>query len=421
MDRNPVFARDQEKMQIFYADAWALVHYMIFGEGMQGGGLLNRFNQLLQQGVPQKQAFVQVFGDYASFDKAWFTYTNRLAFGAGVLPAPPRLDEKSFAARKLTVAETEYELGAFHIGAHDRVAGAGLIEAALRDDPKLAPAHKEAGFLLFGKGEDAHAVQQFEQAFALDGTLYRSLFAKTMIAARLSPTDPATYRAELNKVVQINPKFAPAFIELAQLDLRELDFLSALANSHKAEALEPSRAGYHLLTGRILLAQNKDTDAAAYAKFVADRWYGPDHDEAVALWARIPAANRPHDVSLTVQPFGTEPLESAGGIIAATHCGDAKEPFTLVLTEAGKTRTFAHQHGFPSGFSDTLWYGEDHFTLCHHLEGQPAVVFFRPAPSGGSFAGELAELEIRDDFLPASAAPGAEPVPAPSKVAAQLH
>jgi hypothetical protein len=90
MDRNPVFGRDPEMMQIFSADAWALVHYMIFGESMQGG-LLNRFNQLPRQRVPQKQAFAQVFGDYASFDKAWFTYTNRLAFGAGVPPAPPRL------------------------------------------------------------------------------------------------------------------------------------------------------------------------------------------------------------------------------------------------------------------------------------------------------------------------------------------
>jgi hypothetical protein len=275
--------------------------------------------------------------------------------------------------------------------------------------------------LLFGQGEDAHAAQEFNQAFALDGTMYRSLFAKTMIAARLSPTDPATYRAALNKVVQINPKFAPAFIEPAQLDPRDHDSISALANSHKAEALEPSRAGHHLLTGRILPAQNKDADAAAQAKFVADRWHGPDHDEAVALWERIPAANRPHDVSLTMQPFGTEPLESAGGIIAATHCGDAKEPFTLVLTAAGKTRTFAQQHGFPSGFSETLWYGEDHFTLCHRLEGQPAVVFFRPAAAGGSYAGEPAELEIRDDVsTPASTAPGAEPTPAPSKVVAQL-
>jgi hypothetical protein len=25
------------------------------------------------------------------------------------------------------------------------------------------------------------------------------------------------------------------------------------------------------------------------------------------------------------------------------------------------------------GYSDTLWYGSDHFSLCHHVEGMHAV------------------------------------------------
>jgi len=51
------------------------------------------------------------------------------------------------------------------------------------------------------------------------------------------------------------------------------------------------------------------------------------------------------------------------------------------------------------GFSDTLWYGRDHFSRCHHLEGLRAVVHYRPA-SDATYAGDIAEVEIRDDLPP---------------------
>jgi tetratricopeptide (TPR) repeat protein len=426
--RDSLFGHDEEKTQIFYADAWALVHYMTFGETMQGGARLNQFFQLLQQGTPQKQAFTQVFGDYKSFDKAWSLYMNRLGFMAGSVPPPPHLDEKSFLARKLTVAQTEYELGAYHIGTHDPITGEQLIQSALRDDPTLAPAHEELAFLLFSKGEDAEAAKEFTRAYQLDPTLYRSLFARTMIAGPAADPgpDPATYRANLVHVTELNPKFAPAFIALAQADFRAHRNQSAYDNARKAEALEPSRAGYHLLTGRILLAANRPSDAAAFAKFVADRWSGPDHDEAVALWNQIPAAQRPANVALFLDPYGVaDPhLESASGTIVSTHCPEPptgqsktaapsdkndKDPFTLTLEDHGTQRTFTHARFFPYGFSDTLWYGEDHFTLCHNLAGQPAVVFYK---NTGASVEELNELEVRDDAAPT--APAATPATSPT-------
>jgi hypothetical protein len=53
------------------------------------------------------------------------------------------------------------------------------------------------------------------------------------------------------------------------------------------------------------------------------------------------------------------------------------------------------------GFSDSLWYGEDHFSVCHHLEGLRTIVYYR-AGANATYAGDIAEIEIRDD-LPAPA------------------
>jgi hypothetical protein len=51
------------------------------------------------------------------------------------------------------------------------------------------------------------------------------------------------------------------------------------------------------------------------------------------------------------------------------------------------------------GFSDTPWYGEDHFNACYHLEGMNAVVRYKP-PDDPSSPVEFRWLEIRDELVP---------------------
>jgi Tfp pilus assembly protein PilF len=393
--RSKIF-KDPQATEVFYADSWALVHYLVFGT--KNSASLDQFFSLLQNGVPQKQAFVQVFGEFKIFDQKWSNYMNAFTFLATSIPALPRLDEKSFGTRKLSIAETELELGAAHLAFHDRKTGESLITDALRDDPKLGAAHEEQAYILFHDGNDSHAIEEFQQAYALDGTLYRSLFAKTMLSPEAQATDQAgqaAYLADLQKVTELNPLFAPAFIELAKLAMRQRNYQLAFDESRKAESLEPSRAGYHLLTGKILLASERGGDAIQFAQFVAERWHGSDHDEAVELWDAIPAAARPTDVKFTAHEL-EQGEQSAAGIIKTTQCGDANRPLTVEIAQDGKTQTFYHHGSIISGFSDTFWWGEDHFMLCRHLEGKRAIVYYRPE-TGKGFTGEMTRFEIRDD------------------------
>jgi hypothetical protein len=76
-----------------------------------------------------------------------------------------------------------------------------------------------------------------------------------------------------------------------------------------------------------------------------------------------------------------------------------KEGASVVIKNADGTQTFAGASGARMiGYSDTLWFGRDHFTLCHHLEGLRAIVHYKPAADKKS--GEWVELQLRED-LPA--------------------
>lgn len=392
------YKNDPDEAQMFYAESWALVHFLTFGPGMENGKRLNQFFRALQQGTEQKKAFQETFGNFKAVDDGLADYTRHFTFAAVRLPNPPKIEEKEFTSHTLSVAETEAELAGYHLGTRDQEDARILIEQALKSDPKLGLAHEEMGFLHFANGDDAAALSEFSRACVLDHSLYLSLFAKAMLspaATSESPTDQATFQAALLQVLNLNPQFAPAYVQLARVYLRKNDTVNALAASRKAEELEPSRAGYHVQSGHILLRMGKDDDAAAFAKFVADRWSGPDHDEAVELWNDVPADQRPPGESLT--EMIPKETQTVSGVVQSVECSRGPENLALVLVHDDHALTFHRKGSFINGFSDTLWYGADHYDICHHLEGKRAIVRYHPV-NDTSYAGDLAEVEIRDDL-----------------------
>ena len=396
--RSPYYL-DGDKNQLFYTEAWALVHFLTYGPGMDNGKKIGEFIALLDQRVEQKKAFEQAFGSVPAVDKALTAYVQQLTFTTTILKDPPQIDDKTLAVRTLSVAETEAELGGFHLWTRDLEGARALLEQALKDDPQLGLAHENMGFLYFAEAKDADASNEFSKAFALDGKLYLSLFAKTMLSS--SPASPSVsdlnrFGAAIGQVLQLNSRFAQGYIQLALLAVRESDLNSALLMSRKAEEMEPSLAGYHLLSGQILLRQGKASEAATAARYVADRWIGPDRDEAIELWNRVPADQRPTGEPLIdTSPTDTEKIE---GTLRSITCGD-QDKWALVINHDGQLLTFHRKGGFAAGYSDLIWYGGDHFNLCHHLEGLRAVVRYH-APSDATYAGDIVGLGIRQDLPP---------------------
>jgi Tfp pilus assembly protein PilF len=396
-DRGSAYYHSEDKVYQFYSESWALVHFLMFDPGMDRGKRLNQFAALLQKGTEQKKAFEQVFGNFKDMDRALENYLAKFAFQTGILPDSTQIEEKSFTTRSMSVAETEAELAGLHLWTLDLAGARPLVKEALKDDPKLGLAHEEMGFLNFSEEKNAEALNEFSQANALDPNLALSLFAKTMlspIAASSVSADEDALNDAMTKVLALNPQFAPAYVQLARLNLRKNDPATALGLSRKAEELEPSRAGYHVLSGRILLRMGKGTEAAAFARFVARRWPGSDHDEAVELWDAIPVEQRPPGDAL----FVTVPkdVQSVMGTVKSEACSGPDRNMTFVLSHDGQLFTFRSKGAFPGGFSDTIWYGVDHFSFCHNLEGMRAIVRYRAA-SDASYAGEIAEIDIRDD------------------------
>ena len=149
---------DETRISTFYAESWALVHYLVFGPDMELGKKLSRFYAQLQAGDQQIKAFRDVFGDLKSVEKALDEYIQAFAFHAYVIENPTPIQEKDFSSRKLTRAESDSEIAGYRLWEHDNSEATDLVERALQEDPALGVAHEEKAFINFREGKDEDAL-----------------------------------------------------------------------------------------------------------------------------------------------------------------------------------------------------------------------------------------------------------------------
>src|ERR1700730_18568890 len=211
---------------------------MVFGPAMERGKKLTRFYTLLQRGDQQIKAFREVFGQFEDVQAHLETYINAFTFRSWAIDNSTSIQEKDFSTRKLSRAESLAEIAGYRLWAHDVAEADHYVELALQDDPGLAVAHEEMGFIYFRDGQDENAKREFARAYELDKQRYLALYFKTMMSAQRDTAEQREMlRTGLLQTLQINPQFAPAYVQLAMLELREGYAAKALAMSRKAEEL----------------------------------------------------------------------------------------------------------------------------------------------------------------------------------------
>jgi tetratricopeptide (TPR) repeat protein len=396
------YLRHRDKIQMFYAQSWGLTHMLMVGEGMGNGRRFNEFMTLLHSGADDQDAFRQAFGEIGKIEDQFRQYVRQFSFTALVLKDPVQIDKSVLSARKMSMAETHAALGGLYTASRELEKAKVSLEAALAADPGLASAHENIAFLYFQEGRDEQALREFEQALTLNPNSYLALYYKAVLANN-GKSDEKTAK-ELNdalgEVLRLNSRFAPAVLMRSRLYLRLGDMANAVSAAQRAAKLEPDRAGYHTNAAQILILQGDFATAAKMAKYVAGRWNGPDCAEALAVLAK---ARSLAEMLVTPEEQAREErfmkyaadTSAAEGIIESVSC-DQQRPLEVVIATGDQKLAFRFSKVFGIGWSDTLWYGSDHFSPCHHVKGLKAVVRYKPS-SDKEGAPEINWFEIRND------------------------
>jgi tetratricopeptide (TPR) repeat protein len=399
---------DAFKISMFYAESWGLTHFLTFGEGMGNGRKLNTYVMALQKGVDSQKAFEETFGDLGELEKQFSAYVSRFAFNSLKMGNLAKQDPASFAGGVMFAPELDANMAGFFTYMGETDEAGKRIDNALKADPKFALAHENAGFLYFRQGKDDEAAKEFGEAAELNPTDYLSIYYSAMLKyhGKSDVDSLSQLDAAIDKVMQLNPRFAPALIVRSQIYVHQRKLQEAFNVSMQAQKLEPDRAGYLTNSAAILLLGHNYPAAVKMAGAVAAKWTNSDSAEAVAVETQ---ARRLGKIEQTAEEKAqedqemeyTKNTEAAEGIIESVHCEKSKPLELMLLRDGADPLKFRGGKLQGVGFSDTIWYGADHFSSCQHLAGMNAVVRYFPS-SSPTDEKEISWLEIRDELIPSS-------------------
>jgi tetratricopeptide (TPR) repeat protein len=248
-ERSPEY-NESSRRGAFYAESWALVHYLISGSP-ERRRQASEYLRLAQAGTPPDQLFARTFGsDPAILERELRTYVQKRLFNFVRAPIRP---EASLAVEVKPMARADVlsRLGNLLASLMDdhRAAAAEHFRAALALQPDHAPALAGLGFLAERAERPAEARPYYEKAAKLapDDFLVQYLYAANLTDDP-GPDSLRQARAALLRAVALRPDFGEAWARLGYTYQTEEEL--------PAEAIQALETAHRLLPSRVDVAHN---------------------------------------------------------------------------------------------------------------------------------------------------------------------
>jgi tetratricopeptide (TPR) repeat protein len=260
VDQRSPHYNETNKQSIFYAQSWALMHYLIIGKA---GRIeqLGKFIELVDSKVPLERAFQEAFGmtfDAMEKDLRNYVRQDRYNIVKGHFARKLELDT-TFEVATLSEAEAQAYLGDLLLHSYRKDAYT-YLEKALKLDPDLAMAHASLGMAYFREGKAKEARASLERAVSANSQNYLAhyYYAVTLSSSGpdekptnygYSPEVAAKIRQHLQKSIALRPDFPESYNLMAFVSLvtgKDID--EAIASLKGVLSSSPGR---HNLTFRL--------------------------------------------------------------------------------------------------------------------------------------------------------------------------
>jgi tetratricopeptide (TPR) repeat protein len=231
VDHKSPYYNERDKQSIFYAESWALMHYLIMGKNAQRRLQMGKFLDLMGAGhVPMEQAFQQAFQTtFENMEKELREYIrqDRYSFESGRFEKKLELDTAMETA-PISEAEAQAYLGDLLLHSN-RADSEAYLQRALALDPNLPLANAALGMLRVREGKTDEARKSLERAAAKSQNylihyyyayaLSRQGSGASEMVNGFPPETAAKMRAELKKAIELRPDFPESYSLLAFVNL----------------------------------------------------------------------------------------------------------------------------------------------------------------------------------------------------------
>jgi tetratricopeptide (TPR) repeat protein len=215
MDQSSRDYNEGNRRGVFYAESWALTHYLMAGERRQQ---TREFLRDLVNGAGGPEAFQRAFGDLAVLERDLRAYVRNGLFDYQRFPVTQ--EDVALKVAPLAWPDALYRLGTLllHNGDEKHAAAEEHFRAALAASPGHGPALAGLGRIAGDAGRLAEARAYFEQAAkaAPDDFFVHYLWGLSLLEPAPDPGTLPKAKAALQRAVELRPDFAEGWGRLAQ-------------------------------------------------------------------------------------------------------------------------------------------------------------------------------------------------------------
>lgn len=275
VDHSSPHYNEKSKRGVFYAQSWALVHYLMLGNERQRAPQITRYLSLIAGGKSAAESFKLVFeADTEAIEKELRDYIRRNAYPYVEFPFEGRIESAAeMQSATITEAEALGYLGDLSLHTQLLDQAETHLQKAIALDAKSAMAQASLGMLRMRQKRFAEAKEHLCQAVAANAQNYLAHFYYAYTLSREGMNEvglvmnyPAQtaeeMRAALRKAIELKPDFPESYRLLAFVSLVSGERLDeALETIKRARSLAPGNQEYALILAQIYLRQ-QNLDAA---------------------------------------------------------------------------------------------------------------------------------------------------------------
>jgi tetratricopeptide (TPR) repeat protein len=269
VDTTSPYYNEENKTSVFYAESWALTHYLMIGDKQTHRQLLLDYATALSSGATPDQAAAKAFGDLKRLQDELSRYVGKFTFSYFQIKAPTELASTELQVRTISDAEEEAYRGGF-FAIRRRPEAKQILQNAVNMDPKLALAQQNLGLEEYLEGNRDSALASISEAVQLDprnGLTHYFRAYLSFSGAGGFPQDPQI-EDDLQKSIAAKPDFAPAnALYGLYLSSRRQRSDEALRFAKRAVELEPGNTEYTYYLAQVLARMQRFDEA----QFVATR------------------------------------------------------------------------------------------------------------------------------------------------------
>lgn len=321
-DTTSPYYSEQNRVSVFYAESWAIVHYLMLDPEARKSQLLIKFLSAWDASGNQLEAAQKTFGNLKDFSRAMEQYARQPTFYVGNVKTSIHGDPKSYASRVLPSAEVDAERALFYVHTQRPKEATAAVDEALQTDANLPLAHEAQGLLAYSQQQYVVAEEAFARAIELNTSSYFPYYFAAEAQLRHgvpAPEEAPKLIAYLEKTIQMNPQFAPAHAALSSIysvnpQTRDKAFLEG----RKAIELEPGNLAYAASYAYVLLNAGKTSAAKTLAARIQEAAKTPSERGNVQLLMQAITSREEYDRQMAAMAQQASAQQTQQSVTAVT-------------------------------------------------------------------------------------------------------